>query len=208
MLLFIDESGDPGLKIGAGSSKYFIVALVAFEDHDEALAADDRISLLRKERGLPDNSEFHFTKTKPADRRTFLKAIAPYNFFYSGIVIDKARLARGDFKFKESFYKYACGLIFENAKPRLNNAVVVLDETGSFDFRRELKTYLVRRLRDDSGRCFIKKVMSQSSTKSNLLQLTDMIVGAVARSFSAKKGSREYRSLIAHREMKVEVWPK
>jgi hypothetical protein len=81
MLIFIDESGDPGLKIEAGSSKYFFVVLVVFEDHDEALAADDRISLLRRQQGLPSNYEFHFNKMKPAYRRRFLEAIAPYNFF-------------------------------------------------------------------------------------------------------------------------------
>jgi len=31
MLIFIDESGDSGLKINAGSSKYFTLALVAFK---------------------------------------------------------------------------------------------------------------------------------------------------------------------------------
>jgi len=60
MLIFIDESGDSGLKINAGSSKYFTLVLVAFQDHDEAIAVDDRISLLRKQHGLPDNFEFHF----------------------------------------------------------------------------------------------------------------------------------------------------
>jgi hypothetical protein len=39
MLCFIDESGDPGLKLGAGSSPHFVVALVVFNDHD---AADHR----------------------------------------------------------------------------------------------------------------------------------------------------------------------
>jgi len=135
MLIFIDESGDSGLKMEAGSSKYFIVALVAFEDHDEALAADDRISLLRLERRLPENFEFHFTNMKSTDRRTFLQAIAPYHFFYFGIVIDKAKLRRRESHFKESFYKYTCGLIFENAKPLLNNATVIVDESGSEDFK-------------------------------------------------------------------------
>jgi len=208
MLLFVDESGDSGLKMGAGSSKYFIVALVAFEDHDEALAADDRISLLRKERRLPENFEFHFTNMKPAERRMFLEAIAPYNFFYFGIVIDKAKLNRGESQFKESFYKYTCGLIFENAKPRLSNATVIVDESGSEDFKEELKRYLVRRLRDDTGTRFIKKVRTQSSTKNNLLQLADMVVGALARFYSGKKDSREYRKLIAHHEIYVQVWPK
>lgn len=31
MLVFIDESGDSGLKIGEGSSRYFTVGLVIFE---------------------------------------------------------------------------------------------------------------------------------------------------------------------------------
>src|ERR1051325_6798360 len=110
MLIFIDESGDPGWKIGAGSSQYFSVALVAFENHDEALAADDRISLLRQELGLPDNFEFHFNKMKPAYRRGFLEALAPFNFFYFGIVIDKTRLTEREFHFKESMYNFACGL--------------------------------------------------------------------------------------------------
>jgi hypothetical protein len=49
MLVFIDESGDPGLKPDSGSSDYFIVTLVVFEDNDEALATDHRIECLKKE---------------------------------------------------------------------------------------------------------------------------------------------------------------
>ena len=208
MLIFIDESGDPGLRIEAGSSKYFIVALVGFDDRDEALAVDDRISQLRQERGFPAEFEFHFAKIKPAYRRMFLKAVAPYNFFYFGIVIDKTKLTRREFQVKQSFYKFACGLIFEYAKPYLSNAIVVIDETGSIDFRRELKTYLVRRLKNDSGKCFIKKVKTESSTKSNFLQLADMVVGAIARSYSGKRDSGECRDLIAHREICVHFWSK
>lgn len=204
MLLFIDESGDPGLRIEAGSSKYFIVALVGFEGYEDALAADDRISLLRKEQRLPDDFEFHFNKMKPAYRRMFLEAVAPYNFFYFGLVIDKTKLTGSEFQIKESLYEYACGLIFDKAKPRLGDAIVVIDESGSKNLGRELKSYLVHRLKDRSGKCLIKRVRTQN----NLLQLADMVVGAMARSFSGKKDAREYRKLIAHREIYVEVWPK
>ena len=205
MLIFIDESGDPGLKIEAGSSKYFIVALVAFEDYEEALTVDDRISLMRRAQKFPPKFEFHFNKMKPAYRRMFLEAVAHYNFFYFGVVIDKAKLTES---FKESIYKYACGLLLENAKPRLNNAIVVIDGSESRRFRHELKSYLIRKLKDDSGKCFIKKVRVLDSTTTNLLQLADMVVGAVARFYSDKKDSREYRRLIAHRELHVRFWPK
>ncbi|HEV2835512.1 MAG TPA: DUF3800 domain-containing protein [Pyrinomonadaceae bacterium] len=207
-MLFIDESGDPGLKIGLGSSKYFIVALVAFDDRDEAQAADDRIALLRKEQGLSENFEFHFSNMRPAHRRLFLSAIASYDFFYFGIVINKAKLTGPGFQFKDSFYKYACGLIFENAKPLLSNATVIVDGSGSRDFRRQLKNYLLRRLKDDYGKCLIKKVKTEDSDRNNLLQLADMVVGSIARFYSGKKDSRDCRDISKHREIYVQFWPK
>ena len=88
-----------------------------------------------------------------------------------------------------------------------NNAIVVVDGSESKRFRHELKSYLIRRLKDDSSKCFIKNVRVLDSTTTNLLQLADMVVGAVARSFSEKKDACEYRSLIDHRETNVEVWP-
>ena len=47
MLVFLDESGDPGMKLQQGSSEYFFVTLVIFEDNEEALRADHHISGLR-----------------------------------------------------------------------------------------------------------------------------------------------------------------
>lgn len=36
MLIFIDDSGDPGFKLHKGSSNIFIIALVIFDDDLEA----------------------------------------------------------------------------------------------------------------------------------------------------------------------------
>ncbi|HEY5298534.1 MAG TPA: DUF3800 domain-containing protein [Verrucomicrobiae bacterium] len=83
MLVFIDESGDPGLKIGSGSTDYFIVTLVAFEENDEALKTDQRIELLKHELGFPPHFEFHFTNIKGSYRAAFLSAVASYGFFIS-----------------------------------------------------------------------------------------------------------------------------
>ena len=57
MLVFIDESGDPGMNKKIGSSEYFIVTAVAFEDHEEATRCDERIDTLRQELRA---GEFHF----------------------------------------------------------------------------------------------------------------------------------------------------
>ena len=89
MLVFGDEAGDSGLKLAQGSSKFFTVALVIFEEHDEAIACDQRIELLKKELGWSSESEFHFRNNSDRIRRIFLNAVAPYNFFYYGIVFNK-----------------------------------------------------------------------------------------------------------------------
>lgn len=75
MLAFVDEAGDTGLKLDKGSSRYFIVTLVIFEEHEEAEAADTRITLLRRELGLPPDFEFHFTETPERIKEAFFEAI-------------------------------------------------------------------------------------------------------------------------------------
>lgn len=208
MLVFIDESGDPGLKLNAGSSDYFIVTLVAFEDNEEALAADQRIEALKGELGFRREFEFKFNKLKGDFREAFLSAVAGFGWFYFSIVINKRKLTGPGFRFKESFYKYTCGLVFENAKPHLDQATVVIDGSGSREFRRQLGSYLRKRVNEPSGSRFIRKVKVQDSQSNNLVQLADMVCGAVARSYMEKEDAQRYRRLIAHREIYVQFWPK
>lgn len=92
MLVYVDESGDPGLKIAQGSSSHFVVALVVFQDEDEARVLEQRLVLLRHELDLDPRFEFKFNKCSAEIRTAFLKAVAPYDFFYYGISIRKQGL--------------------------------------------------------------------------------------------------------------------
>jgi len=209
MLVFIDESGDSGRKINQGSSKYFVVALVIFEDPEEAQKVDERIDLLRTEMRLVPTYEFRFNKCGRSFRESFLQAVAPYQFAYYGIVIDKdpARLWGEGFNHKESFIKYCSWLVFENAKPYLSNATVIIDGCGSRDFRKGLQSYLKRRV-NDRGQRFIRKVSMRDSSRNNLVQLADMVAGSINRSYGDKGDRSVYRGIVHHREMYVQKWPK
>ena len=209
MLVFIDESGDPGQKLDQGSSPFFSVVLVIFEDHAEALACDQRIELLRREINKP-GMEFHFRRNSDTDRRAFLQAVAPYSFFYYSIVVDKSKLqhAGQNLTTKDSFYKYACGLVFENAKAKLDTATVIIDESGSLQFKRQLAQYLRRTIKAGNRR-LIHKIKMQRSESNNLLQLADYVAGSINRSIQQKrKDAASYRALLAHREIEVQTWPK
>ncbi|MBI5424364.1 MAG: DUF3800 domain-containing protein [Opitutae bacterium] len=209
MLVFIDESGDPGMPPGGSRSEYFTVTLVTIQDHEEATAIEQRIALLRRELNLPDTFEFHFSKLKQAWREEFLRTLSRYEWFYFAVVLNKAKLTGKGFQFPDPFYKYTCGLVFQNAKPYLEDAIVVIDGSGGREFRTQLSTYLRKRVNEaGEGPKSIRKVKLQDSRQNSLLQLADMVCGAVARSYTVPGEQSALRKLISHREMQVQFWPK
>lgn len=207
MLVFIDESGDSGLKIDRGSSRYFVIALVAFKSREEADSCDRRITALKKESGLED--EFHFHRNADSVRRAFLSTIAFYDFFYDAVVIDKARIGPTMFRNRDAFYRHACTLVFENTERTLSNATVVIDSSGSAIFRQELGKYLKRQLNRSKEQQLIRKVKMQSASANNLLQIADFAAGIINRSVQGeKKHAEEYRRILRGRERSVQIWPR
>lgn len=97
--------------------------------------------------------------------------------------------------------------MLDNVKQYLEHAIVVFDGSGSRQFKQELATYLRKRMNDDAT-LRVRKVKMQNSKNNNLIQLADMVCGAVKLSLkSAEDESWEYRRLIGHRELSARVWP-
>ena len=209
MLVFIDESGDTGMKLASkSSSALFIVGLVLLEDRDSAQQAEAALVALRRKLGVHPSFEFHFSKMKDEWRELCLKELALVEFFYFAVVIDKAELAGKGLDKPTALYRYACQLVFECAKPYLRNAIVVMDGAGSRPFQRELSSYLRKRINEGEEFRPIKEIKLQDSDKNNLLQLVDMVCGAVSRSYSSKPDAQRFRKLISHREMEIQEWPR
>lgn len=206
MLAFIDESGDAGLKIESGSSKIFVIAVVVFEDEEEATAVEQRIRLLRHELGFQPYFEFKFNKCKSDIRLAFLKAIAPYNFFYYGIVINKPALFGEGFKHRESFYKYATQLLLLNAREHLEDATINIDASGEREFRRQFNNYLKAKI--NSQKKHIRHVRFLDSKNNALIQMADMVAGSIFRLQGDKVDAETYLKVIRHREGHVQIWPK
>ena len=211
MLAFVDESGDPGRDVVNGSSLFFVVAVVTFQDHEDANACDQRITLLRRELALDPRYEFHFSENTKKIRRRFLEAVTPYHFFYHAFALNKdpQKLYGPGFEHKESLYKFTARLTFENAKPYLSDAIVIVDQSGDRKFRDELATYLRARIRDQGGRHLIKKLKVQRSSGNNLLQLADYVACVTNRYFMRKADGVELRQqYLAPHELSANIWPK
>ena len=145
--------------------------------------------------------EFHFNSCSRDIRERFLAETAKFEYLYTSFVFSKAKLYGEGFHYKNSFYKYAVNLLFQNLKPYLKNATVIFDRCGNRDFQQELKKYLGRRVNEKGREQFVKKIKTNNSDTNNLLQLADMVCGAVARYLrKAKQDHLAYRKIISHRE--------
>lgn len=207
MLVFVDESGDAGMKLGQGSSPFFVVTAVVFTDREVALECDKHIAEIRKQLKLSPYKEFHFTSDNDKVCRHFLSEVSRFPFQYSAVVLNKARLNGPGFKVKESLYKYTSRLVVLNMRDSIRDATVVIDRCGDKEFRSQLARYIGKHANDGNVRR-VKKTKMEKSHTNNLLQLADMICGAIARCYtSSDTGRWKYRQLVRHRELRVQVWP-
>lgn len=91
MLVFIDDSGDPGFKLDKGSSAFFVIALVIFDDEMQA----EKVAIAIKELRSSKNSFYGYA----------IKSVLKH----SGGTIQNAKIkidGSGDRIFRKSFLSY------------------------------------------------------------------------------------------------------
>lgn len=208
MLIFLDDSGDPGFKLDKGSSQVFVIACVIFDDSLEAQETDLKIKRLRREIGLCDEYEFRFNKCSPDIRRRFLRAIAECKFRIRGIVVHKNKIHGVELKRNvESFYNYAIKLVLKNNSGTITKAKLRMDRHGEKKMRKGLITYLRREINTDDSKV-ITDFKYTDSGRDSLIQLADMVAGAIHRSYNLSKIDRlTYRTTIKAREENVWDFP-
>lgn len=90
MLVFIDDSGDPGFKIEKGSTQYFVISMVIFDDNLEAEKTAIAIKELKRKIHFSENTEFRFFKTSSINKKKFLNVVNSFKFRIRCLVVDKS----------------------------------------------------------------------------------------------------------------------
>jgi hypothetical protein len=193
VLVFIDESGDPGFKVERGSSPVFVLAMVIFESHDVAHATEQTIRAARAR--LRVAKEFKFNATSDSIRRGFFDAVSGCDFRVRALVVEKAHVRSAHLKaHKERFYAYFLRQMMTWDGGRLRQAHVRIDGSGDRTFKREFVAYLRRHLSDDR----LKSCGFSDSQRDPLIQLADMAVGAIARSYRTDRPDKDtWRKLLS-----------
>lgn len=215
MPTFIDESGCCGFE--PGSKPYFRLAAVWFETGDDADACRAAIEQFRQDRRLPERYEFKYSGIPDDIKAAFFEAIRGHNFAFVVTHFDK--LVRPGCVDKIRLYE-ACTAplvahlsaqyqIAEEFKAeRLGRPVrlaekVIPDDNHDAAYLRVLKGQFFS-LTSVSGRTLVGEVKFGKSKADRLLQLADMICGAVGDHVG---GDSSHFSLIAGHALHVAVLP-
>lgn len=191
MLVLIDECGCPGFKLGKGSTAYFTVGMVIFDDLKEAERASAAIQAARK--ALRVAPEFKFSNCSADVRDRFFAAVNPYRFSVRAIVIEKAEIYSANLRSStDRFYNFTVKMLLQHDGGALEGASVKIDRSGDREFQKTLGGYLRR----EAGAGKITKIKFVDSKGDNLVQLADMVTGAIARSYTGRQDAGRWRSQI------------
>lgn len=199
MIISVDDSGDPGIKLGKGSSNFFLIAAVLFEDDLDAEETSLKIKRLRKELGWKENHEFKFRKLSPELRKKFLETVKNLNYKVIVFELDKSTLKEPK-KYRNDSSKLYNAVILETIKSFgdiVKSVHIYIDGESGNDYRRKVKSYFRKNLPKNA----MRELSYQDSKKNNLIQLADMIVGAARR--KAERGEDEYIKIVRKRIIEI-----
>lgn len=197
-LVFIDDSGDPGFKLEKGSSKFFVIACVIFDDNLDAEDTALAMKKYRRELKWTDHREFKFNKTRKDIVAELLKRVSEKNFRVRAIRIEKSLIRSRELRNKQdSFYNYAIKEVLAKTD-NLNEADVRLDGHSGREYKKSAITYFKRMINSRSKK--IARVKFVDSRTDNLIQLADLVAGSILRSYQENKtDSSRYAEIIKNR---------
>lgn len=186
MLVFIDDSGDPGFKFDKGSSTHFVIACIVFDDNLDAEETALKIKRLRRSLGWRDDHEFKFNKASKDIRLAFLNEIKGCKFRIRAIIADKSIIRSVELRRnKNKFYNYMIKEVLSKSAGKIIDGRIRLDGHEDRSYKKAATTYFRQQANPDGS--IIKDMKFVNSKNDNLIQLADMVAGSLLRTTQKRK---------------------
>jgi len=186
MLVFIDDSGDAGFKLNRGSSQHFVIACIIFDQNQDAEAAADKIKSLRQSLNWRADREFKFNKSNKRIRLSFLNEVAACRFRVRAIVADKSIIRSYELRNnKHKFYNFMIKEVLSKCNGSIADAGIRLDGHEDRAYKKAASAYFRQQLNINEN--IIHDMKFVNSKNDNLIQLADMIAGAILRTTQLDK---------------------
>ena len=194
MIIFIDESGDPGFKLNRGSSRYFVLSALVIESREEIANICSNANL----KSITSKGEMKFNKMNKRLVRKALSILCKYPIQIYTLLLDKYQIS--------TIGKYPQSLIYEHlfylllkecVSSKKGNLEIRVDGLKNNKWVSSLKVSLRKKL---GVKIRLKMVNSKNDI---LIQLSDLVAGSTRRSYYQDKGDYlSYRNIIQKKIIK------
>lgn len=204
MPVFIDESGDPGFKIGKGSSPTFVTTTVIFDSYSASASTQAKLDALALRLGV--KPEFKFSKLRDGYRDEFFREVGTCSFRTRSfrtrsVVVQKYIIYSENLRTaKDSFYKFFLRMMMQHSNGSLIDSKVVIDGSRDRVFKKELSKYLRKHMNLNS----VSKFSLKDSKNDRLIQLADMCAGAIGCSYRTERPDSNRWRAVLQRSSKIE----
>lgn len=172
----LENDGIPVMVLGAVWCRVSVVRQVS-----------ERIGEIKQRHDIPTGLEVKWSKLSPSKQQLYLDLVDYFfdddDLHFRGILIpDKAKLEHGAFNQTHDtwYYKMCFRMIEPIINPQQRYRVYLdIKDTRSEEKRRKLEEVLRNSRRDAHGRV-IERVQQIRSHESSIMQLTDLLIGAIA----------------------------
>lgn len=197
--IYIDDSGDPGLK-GDSTSNFIIasVILVGTENRDNLSKA---INDYKRGLGWKAREELKFHKTHKDAIRLAIKTTNKYSYSAYAIVLDKSKIDMRSLSSieRDSIFLYTIKELL--LKINFPDSDIIIDGIRGPKYTKKARTYLRQELKNTgikTGRIYF-----EDSRNNSLIQLADLVAGSVARSLTNKADAKDYVKLFGRKLKKI-----
>ena len=184
-LVFVDESGNPGIKDEQG--EFVIVGVVVIEENDLAKISEE-FSKIKQRMNWGADFEFKFSKTNKNIIIKLLKSLSNINFEIYALIFDKKNISTNG---QTIYNRLLCDLIKEM---RIENADILVDGKTSRRNKNSVASFFRKELSKNGN-----KLRYGNSKSYDGLQLADLIAGTIHRFYASKKGGIDFMSIIKNK---------
>jgi hypothetical protein len=210
ILAHIDEFGTNSIEVHKdGVSSHFLICATLIKE-ENLIAGQKIIDKVRKTHF--QNSEIKSSNVKRVQhtrRLTILNDLNEIDFTIYVIVVDKKEIDSEGLSIKQSFYKYFNKLLVTDLN-RINNKITfIADQIGTAEYQKSFQKYIESEVTQYDLFNETKLFEFSDSKENNLVQLSDFVVGSLAKCFDTKhfqENSSEYLKLLKDK-LNVRFWP-
>jgi len=199
--IYLDESGTP--DVTHLDPPVFVVAAVVIESREDLASLDQRFKNAFAVIRRPEDHELRTAGLSVRKHVRVLRELSLLEYQWAAACFDKRRLTSEGFADATTFYRYAFQFLVGDLLTAAWQADLVIDENSTQGFQNELESYLRRQ---NSGLPIgrLNAVKFSESSKNRLVQLADLVAGAVRRSV---EGEAVPLREIEHKMITLQFWP-